>query len=232
VAVTTVGNILTRAKKILQEVTSNGTRWANTELLDWLNEGYAAICNIKPNASSVTAEITCAAGTRQSIPEGGLRLLEVVRNITPAGGGLSVILTTRGAIDSTRRRWHAEQQVEEIEQYIFDEAAPRQFYVYPPAMATSKLEIIYSSVPDPHAQAMATDSAAEKIRLDDSFAPVLVDYILSRAYAKDAEHAANLNRATMHFQMFQAALGMKVQTDRMLGPLPVAATSQQQVPQQ
>ena len=42
-AVTTVGNILTRAKKILQEVTSNGTRWAKTELLDWLNEGYAAI---------------------------------------------------------------------------------------------------------------------------------------------------------------------------------------------
>jgi len=38
VAVTTVGNILTRAKKILQEVTSNGTRWANTELLDWLTK--------------------------------------------------------------------------------------------------------------------------------------------------------------------------------------------------
>ena len=228
--VTTVGNILTRAKKILQEVTSNGTRWANTELLDWLNEVYAAICNIKPNASSVTAEITCALGTRQTIPEGGLRLLEVVRNITATGGGLSVILTTRGAIDSTRRRWHGEPPAEEIEQYIFEEAAPRQFYVYPPAMATSKLEIIYSSVPSPHDQAMAKDDAADKIRLDDSFAPVLLDYILSRAYAKDAQHAANLNRSTMHYQMFQTGLGMKVQADRMAGPMP--ALPVQQEPQQ
>ena len=51
-AVTTVGEILRRTKIILQELTQNGTRWTNEELLGWLNESYQAIVAIKPDASS------------------------------------------------------------------------------------------------------------------------------------------------------------------------------------
>lgn len=55
-----------------------------------------------------------------------------------------------------------------------------------------KLEIIYSSVPLPHAAAQATEASQEVIRLPDAYAPAMVDYIMSRAYAKDAEHSAKV----------------------------------------
>lgn len=230
-AVTTVGSLISRVKLILQEVTSNGTRWANTELLGWLNEGYAAICNVKPYASSVTAELTCKAGTRQTIPANGLRLLEVIRNTATGTDGLSITQTTRGAIDSTRRSWHGETAALAVEQFVFNESQPKEFYVYPPALATSKIEIVYSVVPEGHAASEATNTSTEVIRLDDSYAPVLVDYMLARAYAKDAEHAANLNRSTMHYQMFLTALWSKAQIEQFEVPRPGLVASQQQVAQ-
>lgn len=215
-AVTKVGDILRRCKKVLQEVTQNGTRWANEELLDWLNESYQAITGIKPDASSINGEITCVVGTRQKIPDDGLMLLDVVRNLS--GDGMAVIRTSRAALDSTRRRWHGEAPQAEVEQFVFDDQDPRHFYVYPPALATVKLEIIYASVPQPHAVAQATESSVEVIRLPDAYAPAMVDYILSRAYAKDAEHAANLQRAGMHLQAWQAAIGLKGQVDVAVSP--------------
>ena len=215
-AVTKVGDILRRCKKVLQEVTQNGTRWANEELLDWLNESYQAITGIKPDASSLNAEITCTVGTKQKIPDDGLMLLDVVRNTT--GDGMAVIRTSRAALDSTRRRWHGEDPQDEVEQFVFDDQDPRHFYVYPPAMATVKLEVIYASVPLPHAMTEAKDDSVEVIRLPDAYAPAMVDYILSRAYAKDAEHAANLQRSTMHMQAWQAALGLKGQVDVAVSP--------------
>lgn len=215
-AVTKVGDILRRCKKVLQELTQNGTRWTNEELLDWLNESYQAITGIKPDASSVNGEITCTAGTKQQIPADGLMLLDVVRNIT--GGGMAVIRTSRAALDATRRRWHGEEPQLEVEQFVFDDQDPRHFYVYPPALATTKLEIIYASVPTPHAAEQATENSHEVIRLPDAYAPAMVDYILSRAYAKDAEHSANLQRSGMHMQAWQAALGLKGQVDIAVSP--------------
>ncbi len=107
-AITTVGEILRRAKLILQEVTQNGTRWTNEELLGWINESYQAIVSIKPDASSVNKSMDCVLGSRQEIPVDGHRLLDVVRNLAADAGGYSVMKTSRSALDATRRAWHGE----------------------------------------------------------------------------------------------------------------------------
>lgn len=217
-AITTAGEVLRRAKLILQEVTQNGTRWTNEELLGWLNESYQAIVALKPDASSVNKEVACVLGTKQVIPADGHRLLDVVRNTAAGSNGYSVMKTSRNALDATRRGWHGEAPSVTIEQFVFDDHDPRHFYVYPPATATAKLEIIYSSVPQPHANAQAAVDSTEVIRLGDSFAPAIVDYILFRAYSKDAEHAANLNRAQMHNAAFITALGADSQAGVLYSP--------------
>lgn len=201
-AITTVGEVIRRVKLILQEVTQNGTRWTNEELLGWLNESYQAIVAIKPDASSENKVMECVLGTRQEIPIDGHRLLDVVRNMASGANGYSVMKTSRSALDATRRGWHGEAPSDTIEQYVFDDNDPRHFYVYPPATATAKLEIIYSAVPAPHATVEANAASTEVIRLGDSFAPAIVDYVLARAYSKDAEHAANLQRSQMHSGSF------------------------------
>lgn len=214
----TVGELLARARRILQEVTTDGTRWTNEELLDWLNEAYASIVDIRPGANPVAAELTCVAGTRQSIPAEAERLIDVVRNTASSAAGLAVTKTVREALDASRRRWHGEAQSEAIELFMFDELSPRHFYVYPPAASTAKLEIIYSKVPVPHAAGQASPSSTEALRLPDTYAPILLDMVLARAFSKDAEAAANLQRATMHAQSAQAALGLKIQADAVSSP--------------
>lgn len=218
-AVTTVGTVIRNAKLVLQEVTAAGTRWTNEELIGWLNESYQAIVQIKPDASSVNASVSLTQGTRQEIPQDGLRLIDVVRNTATASDKLGILVTTRRALDTTRRGWHADEQSTNIEQYVFDDQDPTRFYVYPPAASGAEIEIIYSSTPKPHNQDQGLEALRnEPLRLNDSYAPVITDYILYRAYSKDAEHAANLNRAQMHMQSYMSALGQKVEIDRYNSP--------------
>lgn len=218
-AVTTVGTVINNAKLVLQEVTSAGTRWTNEELLGWLNESYQSIVQVRPDASARNEEIDLVSGTRQEIPEDGMRLIDVVRNTAAASDQLGILVTTRRALDTTRRGWHADPESVDIEQYIFDDQDPQRFYVYPPAELGAKVEIIYSSVPSPHEVGSGLPAvAADQIKLNDSYAPMITDYILYRAYSKDAEHAANLNRAQMHLQAYMSALGQKIEVDRSVSP--------------
>ena len=214
-AVTTVGTVVENAKLVLQEITAAGTRWTNEELIGWLNEAYQAIVQIKPDASSINATLTLDPGTRQQIPQDGLRLIDVVRNVADTSDQLGILVTSRRALDTTRRSWHADDASVNIEQFVFDDQDPTHFYVYPPA----EVEIIYSAVPAPHDVTLGLEGLRdEPIKLNDSYAPVITDYILYRAYSKDAAHAANLNRAQMHLQAYMNALGQKVQIDRSLSP--------------
>lgn len=218
-AVTTVATIVNNAKLVLQEITAAGTRWTNEELIGWLNEFYQAAVQLKPDAHSVNEEITLESGTKQSIPASGLRLIDVVRNSGQGSDMTAVMVTTRRALDSTRRTWHSDPESESIEQYVFDDLDPTNFYVYPPAKIGAALELIYSAVPEPHDVTLGLGTAgSELFKLNDAFAPVALDYILYRAYAKDAEHAANLNRSQMHYNAYMQQLSGKTQTDTRSSP--------------
>lgn len=217
-AITTVGEILRRVRIILQEITQNGTRWTNEELLGWLNECYQAIVAIKPDVSSTSVTINCVPGSRQAIPEGGHLLLDVVRNMAATSNGYSVIQISRNALDATRRGWHGEPPSDTIEQYVFDSHEPRNFYTYPPATADAKLEVIYSAMLEPHDQTQASTDAQEVIRVSDAYAPAIVDYVLARAYSKDAESAPNLQRAQMHSGSFVNMLGAEAQAGAAFNP--------------
>ena len=218
-AVTTVGTVIRNAKLVLQEVTDAGTRWTNEELLGWLNEAYQAIVQIKPDASAINKSVDLVAGTRQEIPGDGMRLIDVVRNTATASQKMGIMVTTRRSLDTTRRSWHGDTPSIDIEQYMFDDQDPTRFYVYPPAVVGAEVELIYSSTPSPHDITQGLDGLKnEAIRLNDSYAPVITDYILYRAYSKDAEHAANLNRAQMHMQAYMGALGQKIEVARAISP--------------
>ncbi|MBW5800677.1 phage adaptor protein [Halomonas elongata] len=218
-ALTTVGTVINNAKLVLQEVTSAGTRWTNEELIGWLNESYQAIVQIKPDASTENASHELAEGTRQQIPADGLRLIDVVRNTASGSKKMGIMVASRQSLDTTRRGWHADPPSIDIEQYIFDDQDPTRFYTYPPAATGAEVEIIYSAVPAPHDVSQGLEGLAnEAIKLNDSFGPIITDYILYRAYSKDAEHAKNLNRAQLHMEAYMTALGQKVEVDRSISP--------------
>lgn len=216
-AATTVGAILDNVKRILQEVEPEGIRWTSAELVGWLNEFYQAAVQVKFDAFAVNEELELVPGTRQQIPSNGVRLIDVVRNTV--GRQMAVRVIARKTLDSMRRAWHSDPESLEIELFVYDDLDPTRFYVYPPAMEGARLEIIYSALPELHDVSGGAEAVrSEAFRLNGAYAPIATDYVLYRAFSKDAEHAANLGRAQMHYQSYLQQLSGKIQTDHALSP--------------
>lgn len=225
-----VVDLVAKAQTILQDTTS--TRWPVLELQGWLNDSYREILLIRPDTNTKTGTLTCATGTRQVLTAGfanALRLIDVVRNVASASLKESIRPVDRRVLDDQRRGWHAETGTVNIQHFMFDPRLPKEFLVYPPATTSAQLEIVYSEVPTAHTltEAQLTNLATtEVIKIDDSYANAMLDYVLYRAYSKDADYAANASRAVAHYQAMQTALGVKSQTDT--ATTPVARTGPQQ----
>ena len=101
--------------------------------------------------------------------------------------------------------------------------------MYPPATNTAQLEMVYADAPGSHALAeSALDPAGgntEVIKLDDIYLSPITDWILYRAYSKDAEYGANEQRAAASFQTFNAAIGTKTQVDAAVTPNPASSVT-------
>ena len=201
----TPNELLTRAADILQDTTN--VRWPQAELLRYLNDGRRELAIHRPDIYSHTGVLTLVAGSKQTIPSDGSRLLDAVRNITAADAiGRAVRIVEREILDAQRPEWHTETASTSLKHFMFDERAPKTFYVYPPAAAGHKLEIVYSKSPvDITDQQLSSTSVLEN---EDIYAGVLLDYVLYRAFSKDAEYAGNIQRATVHYQMFANSLGI------------------------
>lgn len=207
-------DLVNKAQTMLQDTTS--TRWPQDELVGWLNDAYREIILARPDANSESATFSCKAGTRQRLTDefpNALRLMDVVRNTASGSSMGAVRLIDRTILDDQRRGWHAEDQAISIEHFIFDPKLPREFLVYPPSSDQAKIEVVFSSVPTDHDPNVDYNASAETIKIVDSYANAILDYVLYRAYSKDAEYAANAQRAVNHYQAMQQALGIKTKSD-------------------
>lgn len=212
-----VVDLILRARTILQDTTS--VRWALSELQLWLNDSYRETLNARPDSNTLTGTFTCVAGPRQVLTTGfanATRLVAIVRNVAATSNKYSVHLTDRRVLDGQSRGWYTETSSVSVEQYMFDARQPKEFMVYPPATTLAQLEVLYAQVPTPHAltnEQLANSATAEVIRIDDTFANALLDYMLYRAYTKDSDQQGNAARAIAHFQAFQNSLGVSAQVN-------------------
>lgn len=196
--------IADRARRVLQDTASGGTRWLDAEILDWINEAQRAIVLVKPNAKSTVADVTMVAGAKQSLPTGGIQLLSITRN----ANGPAITRVDRRIMDAENRSWYTATASNTALHYIFDEDAPDTFYLYPPQTGTpGDIEMNYSVAP--------TDlgSLASTIDLNDIYDAPILDYVLYRAYMKDTDYSGNLERATTHYQAFVGAVTGKASAE-------------------
>ena len=210
-----VVDLIARAKTILQD--EDSVRWSLSELQWWLNDGYRETLIFRPDSNTITGEFTCVAGPRQvltTIFPAATRLVSVLRNTATTSNKYAVRLVDRRVLDDQRKGWYTETASVSVEDYMFDPRQPREFLVYPPATSAAKLEVSYAQVPTPHTLSdvqLNNLATAETIRIDDTFANSLLDYMLYRAYTKDAEQPGNAARAVAHYQAFQNSLGVSAQ---------------------
>ena len=103
-----------------------------------------------------------------------------------------------------------------VKHFVYSERNSKYFYVYPPNTGTGTLELVYSASP-------LNAALGGLISVDDIYQSVLLDYILYRAWSKDAEYATNPTRASAHYTAFVNALGGKCQMENASSPNALAA---------
>jgi hypothetical protein len=207
-----VVDILSRASVLLQDTAA--TRFTNANLLKFFNDGQREVVVHRPDAYVANGTFACATGSKQTIPSGGHRLVNVHRNT----GGRAVTQVERKMLDENLPTWHDETaSTNGIEHFIYDSTDPKNFYVYPKAVSgTHSLEIVYSVIPgDISISNFATNTTV--VSIDTGYANCLLDYVLYRAYQIDSDEG-NISRAQMHYGAFAQSLGMKTRSDAAASP--------------
>ena len=220
-------SIIRRCVETLQDNTS--IRWPVAELVRYLNDAQREVILYRPDAAVTNAPVTLVAGSRQSLPSGGTKLVEVVRNST--GTKRAVRMVNREILDAQLPGWHAQTGVTEVLHYMYDPREPRVFYVYPPAAASgASVEVTYASVPadiaEPADGALYT-AVSGNIGVPDIYGNAVQDYVLYRAYTKDSEYAGNAARAQAHYAAFANALGVEVKATVAVAPNPTGNPNRQ-----
>jgi hypothetical protein len=228
-APTLVRDVLYRVGVQLHDISPQFTRWTQRELVAWLNEGQKAIAKYVPSSCSRVDAIKLATGTKQSITKiladnvkpgdgtapadiFGMALMSVVRNMGPDGlkPGQAIRLVDRESLDTNTPNWHIETGTT-VSGFVYDPRTPQVFYITPGVKAETNVwvEIQYMANP---AEISATGSYgmdgtnATTVTVDESNTDDLVNYILARSYAKDAESAANLTMSNMYGQQFVSSI--------------------------
>lgn len=222
-------DIISRAQTVVQDMT--GVRWPFAELLHWLNDAQREVALYKPSATAANVVVMMEEGTLQNIGDGGLSLLRVTRNLkTPVGdvrvGSRACRLVNREVLDAQHPGWHDPDifaYETEVKHFCFDETDPTHFYVFPGNDGTGAVEAVISQSPSNIELEVGADpndliSYRQPIRVPDIYANVLLDYVLFRAYSKDADYAGNSDRSANHYQMFVAALTVKLQNEASINP--------------
>ena len=207
-----VVDILGRASVILQDTAA--TRFTNANLLKFFNDGQREVVLHRPDAHVSNSTHACVNGSKQTIPAGGHRLINVHRNTN----GRAITQVERKMLDENLPTWHdSTAGTNGIEHFIYDSTDPKNFYVYPKAVSgTHSIEIVYSVIPsDISISNFATDTTV--MGIDTAYANCLLDYVLYRAYQIDSDEG-NLARAQMHNGAFAQSLGIKTRSDAAASP--------------
>lgn len=189
--------------------------------LEWLNDAQRAVLLVRPDARTSVEKWQLAAGTKQSLPTGHRRLLSLGRNMGGDGSTPGKTITgpiSKDHLDTYSPDWHkTASHAVEISHYMYNEANPTTFYVYPGAKADVGGNLVYVEgevTKDPE----ELDAAGDNIDVPDIYVPALVDWCLYRAWSCDSDRSPNWQMAGRKFANFFNLLQVKLQSDLAISP--------------
>lgn len=204
-------DVINRVRILLND---DGTRWPNSELFYWISDAQRLICLVRPDSTSASEVVTLVAGSKQSIPAASFRLLDVLHNVAANGTtiGRAIKITDKDQLETQDPYWQTKPQKGEVRQYLYDPRTPTIYYVTPPALANTKVEIVTQKSPT------EITATGDDLGLQDVYFETVVNYVMYRAYSKDNEFAANSAEANSYLQLVLSVLGLKTMKDVAASP--------------
>jgi hypothetical protein len=207
-------DLVDKASIVLQD--TGNVRWTSTEMLEWVNDAQRELALVRPDAFVKNISVKLVAGVKQSIPTDGTKLIEVNRNMGSAGTtpGRAISIVFKHLMDAQDPDWTVAGAKTVVKHFMTDMRDPKVFYVYPPQPSvTDYVEMVYAAYPP----VIPNLTAGTKISVDDIYANALMDFVLYRAFSKDAD-AGNAQLALAYRESFVKSLSLKFEVDKMVDP--------------
>jgi hypothetical protein len=213
---TTAQSIILRAQVTLQD--DGGVRWPATELVRHLNDGQRELVKARPDITANIYPVTLAGGHYQSLPAQYMVLMDVMCNTT--GKKRRVTKTSLVQLDAVEPNWRSRSQALEVVHFMHDLRDPRAFHVYPPIQPGVQVDMLTceypTDIPTPTGASFTTVSG--DIDMPDQWAEALLNFVLYKAYSKDAEYGGNAQLAVSYLGLFNAAIGSQLQSSATVAP--------------
>lgn len=171
----------------------------------WLIEAESVIVSLATSANPKTITVAAVQGTRQSIPETGVRLLAV-----NTVGGRAVRMVERGAKDDADPYWRNETAGSVASEYILDARMPREFDVSPPVLAGTPITLSFDDTPEEYDFDEAPDP---DITIQSIYSAAMVDYAAYRCLSRADVNTPEWTKAAQHYKTFMEKIGGKTQLD-------------------
>lgn len=198
--------IIADAAEILQDLAN--VRWPQLKLLAWISAGEREVVILKPSAYTLNTTVQLVAGTKQTIPAGGVLFQDMTRNMGADGAtpGRVPRFIKREVIDAENPNWHTDRASATIQHFTYEARDPDHYYVYPkqPTTLMGYAEIVYSAAP------AALPNVNTAIHLNDIYANALLNYVCFRALSKDPP---TMNKAGEYYQAFMLQIMGKSKAD-------------------
>ena len=172
-------------------------RWSKDELIDFLNDAVAAVLIRRPDLSRITTEISHTSN-RVDLPADAYCLLSV--NFIDSIAAQYVNIEK---LNHLYPRWRVTEGDPTCWTKNIDDQ--KSFWLYPAPKAAVQIEYSYSK--------MSRVTEVDEFPIPSIYEGLVVDFIMYRAFSKDAENASESGKASLHFQSFTVALGDKNSTD-------------------
>jgi len=187
-------------------------RWDEDDWLKYLNAGERQLVYLKPSSYTISTAFQLVEGIRQSIPSGGIELVDITRNMGIDGlsPGASITKIDPKDMDEVFPDWRDVTASVTVIHFMFDPNDRKSFQIYPkqPAASNGYVEAIRSAVPPPIVK--DGDSYAVAINLDDEYAEPLKNYMKHRAHIVDAQVSQlAYQRSLDSWNLFLTQIGRK-----------------------
>lgn len=190
---TPVQNLITRFGDLMNDADS--VRWTAAERINWINDGQRELVTFKDDANVKTAVMTLTVGARQSL--GNTTDCHKILTVRAGGTNRSVLPCDRSTLDAFSPDWMASANDDPVKHWMPDES-PTAVWVYPSRLnAGAQMLVTYVAIPP-------TVTTSDNLGVRDGYAENILNYMLYRAYSKDAEFSGNGQLAAAAYQLFKA----------------------------
>lgn len=170
-----------------------------------INEAMSTIVLLRPDATAKIVDYQLQPNSpKQKIPDGGVRFLDLVRNIN----GRAVVEFNRKDLGKIVPSWTTIKG-DSIEYYMFEEENPLHFWVFPVPDRPVSVELVYSRPHKPF-----VDDTSD-IGLPDIFTAPIIEYAMYRCLNMNSA-GQNFQKAAFHLSSFYSSMGKKNESDLLM----------------